>query len=280
MKCEAVQESISRYLTDELPGAVSASVKDHLADCASCRDALAFHRSLQSRMDAPMQAPRSLEQGVAKKSAATAPTAWLTRILGDPTMKKILISSTAVTALLAAVLVLTPSNANASTPVEKFNKMRAAITKAMKNGELVLDVTADAEGKVTVVGTLDGAPLPQDFPLYVGVTRDGNMLDVDVTSDIDSGNYSAIRFGKNQNTLVLVPKNNPKALTEIVLDPKSNRPTSWKATKQEPQMMKTENPNYVAPAGTGDLMPRKTEGIHARIKMYVGSNAEVKMTGI
>src|SRR5262249_44107272 len=122
MKCETVQELLSRYLTDELPSGQKASVKEHLSDCVACREALAFHRSLQSQLDVALQEPLSLHQRMMEKAGASKPT-LMTRLLGDTLMKRILISSTAVTALVAATVLIAPRAAMASTPKETFNKM-------------------------------------------------------------------------------------------------------------------------------------------------------------
>jgi hypothetical protein len=279
MKCEKVQEMLSRYLTDEVAASVKTAMAEHLSDCANCREALAFHRSLTAEMSASTSAPTGLYGRVHERVAAPRP-GLLTRLFGDPTMKKILISSTVATALLAAALIMTPRSASANNPVEKFNKMRAAVTKAMKNGELELNVSSDKAGVVLVVGTLDGAPLPAGFPMKVDTSRDGNVLDIDVTIDLDPNNYSAIRYGKNENTLVLVPKGDSKRKSELVLDPKTMKPKSWTTAKSDGLLDKVVgDPPPVDPEVEQNL-PRKIDSrIHARIKMYVGGNAQIKVNG-
>ena len=97
MKCETVQELLSRYLSGELNDLQRASVGEHVADCASCRESLAFHRSLSSQMAVSGAPSAALYDRVSREVSIPRP-GLLTRIFGDPTMKKILISSTAVTA--------------------------------------------------------------------------------------------------------------------------------------------------------------------------------------
>ena len=280
MKCETVQELLSRYLTDELPSGQTASVKDHLSDCVACRKALAFHRSLSGQMDAVVETPASLQMRVMLGTTVAKPT-LMTRLFGDTPMKRILVSSTAVTALVAAIVLFAPRTASASTPKETFNKMRAALVKAVKNGELVLDVNADGDGQVTVTGTLDGAPLPKDFPLYVDSRRDGKVIDVEITADFDPANYSVIRYGKDHHTLVLVPKANPNSTSEVILDPTSMKPQTWTTTvKLIPLMSKISDPSALATPGPSERLPMKKEStIHAHIKMYANSNAQVRVSG-
>jgi hypothetical protein len=280
MKCEAAQALIARYLRDELTPQQHAVVADHVSDCAECREALAFHRSVESRLDAMHQPPSRLQSRVNEKIAAIeSRPAWLTRVFGDPTMKKILISSTAATALLAAFLVMAPRSANASTPLEKFNSMRAALAGAVKNGELTLNVTTDGKGVVTVTGTLDGAPLPAGFPLQVESTIDGKVVDVEVTADLSPENYSTIKYGKNENTLVLVPKANPKTKSEIVLDPKSMRPKTWTTLSAKDGLWEEVSKSEFHPKASAKPMPKSPTAIHAHIKMYISSDASIIVQG-
>jgi hypothetical protein len=275
MKCEAIQELLSRYLTDELSVEQKGHVQEHLKECVSCREALAFHRSLTYQMDAVVAVPPRLQDRVAEKIVAPR-AAWLTRILGDPTMKKILISSTAATALVAAFLVMAPRSASASTPLEKFNKMRAAIGMAMENGDLTLEVTSDARGVVTVTGVLDGAPLPADFPVLTTVKRDGDFLDVKVHIDLSPDNYSTIRYGRDQNTLIMVPKANPQAKTVVGLDPKSMKPESWTTLLHESgNSWKEISRAAFKPTTSAKPTSGTPFAMNAEIIMRVGSNASI-----
>ena len=90
---------------------------------------------------------------------------WLARTLGNPTMKKLAISSTTLAALAACTMLIFPRAASASTPAELFKKMRSSIARAAKNGEIKLTVVADMAGSLTVTGGMDGSPLPSSFPI-------------------------------------------------------------------------------------------------------------------
>ena len=193
-------------------------------------------------------------------------------------MKRILISTTAATALIASFLVLTPRAANASTPVEKFKKMRAALAKAMQSGELKIDLTASKDGVVEVTCTLEGKPLPKDFPLYVETSREGNVMTVDVTADLNPENYSTIRYGKTQDTLELVPKADPNSKSEVVIDRKTMKPTSWRTMVSKDGLW--------GPASAADLAKARSmksaksdSTIHAKVKMMMGQDASIRVSG-
>ena len=144
-------------------------------------------------------------------------------------MKKILISSTAITAVIATGLILAPGLAHASSPISTFNQMRSALAAASKTGEMSFTASVSNKGAVTVTGTLDGQPLPPDLPLNVAVARTPNSYDIKVTADLSPGNYSSIAYGKDHLTLELTPKNENNHRYEIALDPKSMKPVSWKS---------------------------------------------------
>ena len=158
--------------------------------------------------------------------------------------------------------------------------MRAALAKAMNDGELTLNISSDNKGTITVEGTLDGAPLPKDFPLLVHSTIDGNVIDVEVTADLAPTNYSKIAYGKDHNTLELTPKANSKQKTEVVLDPKSMKPTSWKSqtwswVQGNEWNWKTDSEAKYQPKPTPAPSAKDDTTIHVHIKMLVGGNASI-----
>jgi hypothetical protein len=277
MKCEAVQALLSRYRREELKPKQHAEVAAHLSECTDCREALAFERSLETRLDAVGQASQSLQQRVFTQIATPlSRPALLARVLGDPTMKKILISSTAVTALVAGALLLAPRTASASTPVETLKSMRAALAQAVEDGELTLNLNSDAEGAVTVSGTLNGAPLPDDFPLVFHTTREGDILDITVTADFTPSDYKSIAYGKDNNTLEIVPKASPNKRFEIGLDPKSRQPKSWTTwTNQGGSTWKETSRTSFKTSDHRYHVVRDDTTINVRVKMHVGQTATI-----
>ncbi len=183
-------------------------------------------------------------------------------------MKKILYSSTAVAAV-ALAMVLAPEFAKGSTPLGTFNGMRSALAAAAQSGELSLTASVQAGGSVTVSGTLDGQPLPSDIPLHVKVNTQGGSYDIDVTADLSASNYASIKFGKNKNTLELVPKDKPDRRIEVELDPKTLKPTTWTALDYKDRAWKTASLCTYHPKATGKPAPQGGLAITAHIHIVV-----------
>lgn len=269
MNCDVVESLLARYLSGELPARQKESVADHLADCPPCREALAFHRDLESRLEGQPLLPERLRERI-----STPRPALLARLLGDSTMKKIVLTSTLATALVASALFLTPRNATASTPEEIFKSMRAALAKAARNGELSFNITANKEGNVTVSGTLDGRPLPPDFPLNVDISRDGDTFDVTVTVDFSPENYRQIKFGKNTSTIIFAPKKEPNEKYQVELDPKSKLPKAWTTWAYENGQWTTSRFNF-NPKPTAPPTKDDDTVIKARVKIQLGGTATI-----
>jgi hypothetical protein len=201
------------------------------------------------------------------------------RILGDRTMKTILISSTAVTAIVGAALVLAPGMATASTPLATFNGMHAALAAAAHSGELAISCLVTKDGLVSASATLDGQPLPSSTPMNVHVDRDGDTFDITVTVDMSPSNYSSIKFGKDHSTLELVPKGSKNDRIEIGLDPTSLLPKTWTSYEESNGAWKVMSQRDYSPKATGKPSVSSSEPIVARIKVKAGDSGKMAVTG-
>jgi len=226
--CKQTQRLLDRYLRAELAPPIRQSVEKHLADCRQCSEMLAFHRALDQRLDGVSKEPISLQALVEKAMAHPVPRRpWLIQVFGDPTMKKILFSSTAVVAVLAGALVLVPGRAQGSTAKEKFASVRSALAKAARDGELSVTVLMTATSIGSIKVTLDGHELPPDVPMKITSVDHGDAIDYTVLIDLRDSNFSSIKFGQDRNTLNLVPKGKPGNLDVVHLDPKTGKPIDW-----------------------------------------------------
>jgi hypothetical protein len=191
-------------------------------------------------------------------------------------MKRILISSTLVTAAFALALIVLPTRANASsTPLRTFKAMRSALAAAVRSGELQLTASVSQGGVVDVSGLLDGKPLPPDVTLNVDTKRDGDTYYITVTADLSDANYSSISFGKDRSTLELVPKKAPNSRIEVALDPKTSKPKSWTAMKRENGAWKAGSHCEYNPKPGKAASPDDSTPIVAHITMRIenGGNA-------
>lgn len=281
MNCETVQDLLARYASGELSPKQSADIKGHLDDCADCREALLFHRHLDGRLGGVPVPPDILREMVLR-TIETAPRRrpLLTRLFGDPLMKRIMISTTAVTVCAAAALVVLPRTADATTPAATLKAMRAALAGAVQTGELTLSASVSAEGKVTVSGTLDGQPLPPDVPLHVEVQHTGKLYDIKITAEFAPENYSTVRFGKDHSTLELIPKGTPDHKFEVALDPKTQKPKSWTCFDRVGGAWKAVGHYSYQPKAADKSSVDDSKPIMAHVKILVnpGQNASIRMT--
>lgn len=233
MNCKRIQRLLERYLRDELTPTLRSSFEEHLGQCKPCRQALEFHQVLDLHLNSAVEPPPGLRARFDTATAVPAPRrSWLIQTFGDPTMRTILISSTLVTAVVAMALFIAPSRLQAATAHEKFVSMRTALTKAFRDGELTISATLVNPSTTTLTVLLDGSPLPPDVPVNVAADRHDGYTDYTVKIDFSDGNFKSISFGKDENTLKLVPKASPN-LTDIVrLDPKTGKPLSWTEFKE------------------------------------------------
>ena len=227
-KCKQVQRQLDRYLRTELSEATQKSVVVHLAACEVCREVLEFHRMLDAKLGGNPAVPDALRMRTeACLGNPAGRRSWLAQALGEPIMKKILLSSTALAVVLITGVILAPSLAQGSTPHEKFVKMRSALAQAAFTGEIQVSVTADKGGLASFSVLLDGNPLPPDVPIRTTSKEDGNVVDYTITIDLSGNNFSSMQFGKDQNTLNLIPKGKPGVVDVVHLDPKSAKPLDW-----------------------------------------------------
>lgn len=293
MKCNDVQT----LLTNGQGYSQSAEVQDHVADCPDCREFLIFQRSLEARLDGGMAVPTSLYQKAMNRVDEQAGRPLFARMLGNNTMKKILISSTALTAILVAGFLSLSGRASASSAIEEYNSMKAALIQAASKGELKISVKSSPEGEVTVSGSMNGKTLPNGFPLKFTSTRSGDVLDVKVTVDLAPTEYQSITFGKEHNSILLVPKDSKNGKIQIFIDPKTKTPVKcvtvptfiflgkdgkavqWKAGASKEYSVKTKDGKSVkVVARQMETKPAKRPSLNARLLLKVGQTAEISLS--
>lgn len=287
MKCNDVQT----ILTNSQSQSQSAEVQDHVADCPDCREFLIFQRSLEARLDGGMDVPAGLYQKTMNRIDELPGRSLLVRMLGNNTMKKILISSTALTAVLVAGFMSLSGRASASSAIEEYNSMKSALMQAASKGELKISVKASPEGEVTVAGSLNGKTLPSGFPMKFTKTRNGDVLDVKVTVELSPTEYQSITFGKDGKSLLLQPKGTKDGKVEVFIDPKTKAPikvyrfhtgkgaANWKAGDPKVLTIKTKDGKQLAvTTHTYEAKPVKSSKLNARVILKVGTSAEISLS--
>lgn len=224
MKCSEVENKLSLYASDELTPKEKTQIQSHLQECPQCRQELVLHRKASVALDGLMQAPAGLREKTLLLSSQRGPQPWLARIVGDPKMRKLAAVTTAAAALAICFFALAPKPAQASSPKETLAKMNSALALAAAQGDIVLNVETTKEGQVTVTGSMDGAALPKTFPIDVKVTSDGEIATVEITLSFNEPLFEAIKFGRERNTLEIVPIGSKDRKHLVGLDPKTSLP--------------------------------------------------------
>jgi hypothetical protein len=142
-------------------------------------------------------------------------------------MKTILISSTLVTTALAGFMLLAPNRASASTAHARFATMRSALRQALKDGEVTVICDRGDQNRATFTVLFNGSHLPPAIPVNISREEKDGLVDYTIQVDLSDDNFSSISFGKNQDSLVLVPKSHSNRVDTVQLDPKTGKPLSW-----------------------------------------------------
>lgn len=274
LNCEHAQSLIARHLTRELSAKDEAALVDHLHDCARCRQEVEFHKSLASRLAVMPKVPDSLAANAAScldRVARPGFLSWLSQPQGANTMKKVMISTSAIAAIAMGTLFVLPHIASAATPLSRFNDLRTAIRQAANRGEIKIDVFANPNGSIECTGTLDGLKLPDEFPMQVEAKVADQIADVTITIDFDPSHFTSIKFGQNEDTLKLVYKDLPNRVMLVQLDPKTHMPKAWKSEKL------TERIGAAQPAKTNAKAARETVA-QAKVRLRMGQHATVIVT--
>ncbi|AIE84676.1 anti-sigma factor family protein [Fimbriimonas ginsengisoli] len=212
--CNGYEKWLDRYQTGELEPEIRQSLESHLAACEACRQALEFRRRLTSQLAAEVAVPISLRSRVTDKIDRPAPRTWLERTLGDPKLKKTLLSTFGALAALIVGASLFPGSAEASpSPIDVFRAMHDAVQKKIDH-DVVISYAPDYK----IV--LDGKSI---------ATRPNETVVLDArgaSKVLKKGekSFKTIRFGDNKNFLVLVDRASPDKTYKVEVDPVSKLP--------------------------------------------------------
>lgn len=279
MKCEDVEKALSLYVSDELKTEEKRLVQDHLNECPDCRESLALHRLAGRSLAGEGFVPASLRTKTLQHLEPSPANSWLTRLLGDPKMRKFAAVSAAAAILAVSFFGLAPQIAQANTAKETLTEMNLALAKAASRGEMTLNVESSKEGQVQVTGSMDGKPLPGTFPMEVKVTREGSeSVIVEISIDFEVTLYDSVAFGKDKNTLELVPKGAKDKKLTVALDPKTRLPLSVSSREKSGTTWKETSRVKFQPRTAAKAAPAAASKAKATIKMNLGQKAVVTIT--
>lgn len=288
MNCEHIQSLLSRSILGELSPQERELVNAHVGDCLSCREALSFEMGLSRQLDSDVVVPSTLESRIRSRiEAAPARSAWLAQLSGRITMKKVLVSASAVTSLVLATSLLIPSAARASSPLETFKSIRMNLMRRAASGALKFVVTASNEGTVEAKGSLDGQPLPAEFPVDVHVQRNSDdTLQVGLEIDFPAEGFASFKQATDEkdllfkdgsnvlkNTIVVAPKGNPNVKYLLTSDPTTHSLTKWTTLARQDGKWSARSSFGFKPSLAQSLPT--ADKVRATILMRLGQTAEV-----
>ncbi len=276
MKCSEVERKLSLYVGEELIPQERASIQAHLQECPSCREELALHRKAAQALDGAVEAPSSLRLKTLRLLEPRTSTPWLARIIGDPIMRKLAAVTAAAATLAIGFFAIVPQTAQASTPKETLTKMNSALALAAAQGDIVLNVETTKEGQVTVTGSMDGAALPKTFPIDVKVTREGDLATVEISLSFTQPVFESIKFGKDKDTLEIVPLGSKDRKHVVGLDPKSSLPLYVRNLHLKNGTWTETSKSSFKPRKLGKAPGKETtKAVKATVKMKLGQKAIV-----
>lgn len=280
MKCDDVERSLSLYLSDELKLSEKRLIQDHLNECPSCREALALHRMVGQALDGPGRIPAGLQSKTLALIQPKQKAPWLARIIGDPKMRKYAALSAAAAVLAVSLFALAPQLAQASTAKETLSEMNSAIALAALRGEITLIVASTPEGQITVNGSMDGGPLPSTFPVDVKVQQEGDVATLEITIDFNQPQYESVAFGKDKNTLEVVPKGSQDRKYLVKLDPVTRLPLSSASLQKKEGQWKEVSRSSFRPRAAAPKGQKSAEHlVKATVKMHLGQTATLRIAG-
>ena len=217
---------------------------NHISHCEECQVQAQFERQLGAWLDAPVQPKPDVWNRIVTETSDPALKLWRNPTTQKEKMKRNIITSSVAAATLMVGIGLISQSALAATPKAKFIAMKKAVlaatgqaaTKSPSGAAWFVDLEGNlielTEGSYTFVPddkakSVKGQPLDPSKPVlpspgkYATKTVAGFALKL----DLNEKHYDSIRFGKDQNELVLTQKGQANTRYVVKLDKKTSAPT-------------------------------------------------------
>jgi|GEM_PF-5260590 len=117
-------------------------------------------------------------------------------------------------------------------PPEQRAEMQRLIDEAIKQAKAGNGTATTVSKKVIVNGKeVTGEEAARilkstGFNMQTKTSKDGTGLELELNFDFNEGSYSAMKFGSNENTLLLTPRKGLNTRYSVVLDPRTNLPST------------------------------------------------------
>ncbi len=232
----------------------TASLKaaiDHISHCEDCQVDAQFERQLGAWLETPVQPKPDIWNRIETQVSDPALKLWMNPNKQKETMKRNIITSSVAAATLMVGLGLISQSAMAATPKAKFIAMRKAVLTAVTktasktvvgaswfvvDGQLVELADNSFSFKVDdKAKSVKGQPLDPSQPVTPspGKYETKRVGGFPLKLDLNETHYDSIRFGKDQNELVLTQKGQTNMRYVVKIDKKTSAPTYLTLQKSE-----------------------------------------------
>ena len=259
MNCEQAQTILIDPGVDE-KSTTWIQATDHISHCEECQVQAQFERNLGAWLEDPVQPKADLWTRIKTQTSDPALQLWMNSKHKKDKMKRNIITSSVAAATIMVGFALISQSALASTPKAKFVAMKMAVLSTVVKGDKAWTIrdgqlveyavqSPSHSGKPESVPgyILDSEPIKATAPgskvvITPGV-RAGSASESETSGDqpavkdikivqgyqlkldLNEAHYASIRFGHDQNELVLTQNGKSNTRFVVKLDHKTSAPT-------------------------------------------------------
>ncbi len=244
MNCEQAQTILIDPTVDE-KSTTWIQATDHISHCEECQVQAQFERHLGAWLDAPVQPKSDVWTRIEAKTTDPALELWMNSKHKKDTMKRNIITSSVAAATIMVGLGLISQSALAATPKAKFTAMKKVVMASVKQGALKQEIGVSwfiVDGQLvnlaeeTFQFKIDPkATANQAKPdaKWTSTSGEKKVVVQPLQLDLNETHYDSIRFGKDQNELVLTQRGKSNMRYVVKLDNKTCAPTYLSLQKSE-----------------------------------------------
>ena len=205
------------------------------SNCRECQTHAQFDTQATAWLDIPIQPRTEVWTRIWARTSEPALSLWVRPTTRKDKMKRNIITSTAAAAALTIGFGLISQNAMAATPKAKFIAMKKKVFASANTIPFSVKLTKVKSAPGVSWFVVDGQLVELANDSYTFRRSDGSPsvasvpgvlpVGVPLKLDLNESHYDSIKFGKDQNELVLSQKGKSNMRYVVQLDQKTSAPT-------------------------------------------------------
>jgi hypothetical protein len=252
MNCEQAQTILIDSTVDQ-KSTTWIDATAHISQCEECQVQAQFERHLGAWLDTSVQPNADVWSRIETQTSDPALKLWMNPTTQKEKMKRNIITSSVAAATIMVGLGLISQSALAATPKAKFIAMKKAVfATVVRSGKTSVVVRGTSwfivDGQLVEladdsftftpsdnVKAVSGHPIDPTKTTKPSPSKFGTKVvtGVPLKLDLNETHYDSIRFGKDQNELVLTQKGKKNSRYVVQLDKKTSAPTYLTLQKSE-----------------------------------------------